>query len=285
MKTDEKCKLCVVDQARRAANVLKLNNTQKEAIVKLANLHIDKFEANFPPPVNAYKFYEEVAEYLGCSDIYKDFKKASSEKAKEFEGVCEEEIKKADNPLLIAAKIAVAGNVIDLASSMQYDLKEELEKILDNPFEIDDFESLNASLKEAKNIVYLADNVGEEVFDKLYIKTIKNILPNTTIYYFTRGKPIINDITYEEALEFGLDEAAKVINSGVPTPGFVMELADKNAFEIFEKADIIISKGMGNYECLSEKEGFNIFYLLKVKCEVVGRHIGAKLGSLVCKKA
>jgi len=285
MKIQEACRECVLNQAVRMADILGLESREREAILKIARAHIAKFDESLSPPVNAYKFYEEAARYLGVFDIYKDVKKASSKKAKEFEATCEEHIKNSQNPLLTATKIAVAGNVIDLASSVQYDLEDELEHILQKKFEIDDFDKLSDALRKAKNIVYLSDNAGEEVFDALYIKTIKKLYPDMRIYYFTRGRPIINDITYEEALGAGLNELALVINSGVPTPGFVPELASAEARAIFEKADFLIAKGMGNYECLSEYGDLDVFHLFKVKCDVVSAAIGATLGAIICKKA
>ncbi|MDR0579522.1 MAG: ARMT1-like domain-containing protein [Campylobacteraceae bacterium] len=285
MKIQNACKECVVKQAMRVGDLLNLSKNDKSAILDIANIHTANFDDILSPPQNAYKFYEDAAEYLGVEDIYKDIKKSSSKKAKEFEAMCKEYIQNASDKLLTATKIAVAGNVIDLASYMQYDLKEELEKILEREFFIDDFTYLKIVLQKAKSVVYISDNAGEEIFDKIYIEIIKELFCDIEVYYFTRGKPIINDITYQEALDSMIDEVAVVINSGVPTPGFVLELADKEAVRLFNEADLIIAKGMGNYECLSEYEGFNVFYLFKVKCCVVSEAVNAPLGALVCKKS
>jgi uncharacterized protein with ATP-grasp and redox domains len=285
MKIQNACKECVLKQAVRMAEMLSLNKSDKDNVLNLANSHIACFDDSLSPPQNAYRFYEEAAKYLGVDDIYQEFKKASSRKAEGFVKVCEEYIKNASDKLLMVTKVAVAGNVIDLASYVQYDLEKELEKILKSSFFIDDFSALKRALKKAKKIVYISDNAGEEIFDKIYIKFIKSYFVDMQIYYFTRGKPIINDITYQEALTSKMDEVAIVVDSGVPTPGFVPELANKKAMSIFKEADFIIAKGMGNYECLSEYRGLDIFYLFKVKCSVVGEHVNAPLGALVCKKS
>ncbi|MDR1460669.1 MAG: ARMT1-like domain-containing protein [Campylobacteraceae bacterium] len=285
MKIQSTCKECVVKQAVRVGELLNLNESAKEAILDIANVHVANFDDALSPPQNAYRFYEDTAKYLKIDDIYKDIKKTSSEKAKKFRTTCEQYIQNSADKLLTATKIAVAGNVIDLASYMQYDLREEVEKVLESKFFIDDFIFLKNALQKAKRVAYISDNAGEEIFDKIYINLIKELFCDIEVYYFTRGKPIINDITYKDALDSKMDEVAIVVDSGVPTPGFVPELADKKALKLFKEADFIIAKGMGNYECLSEYKGFDIFYLFKVKCGVVSEDINAPLGALVCKKS
>ncbi|MFV0481303.1 MAG: damage-control phosphatase ARMT1 family protein [Campylobacteraceae bacterium] len=285
MKLEDSCKDCVISQALRVGNLLGLDDLKAKEIVNLARLHVKGFDESLTPPHNAFKLYEDIAKSLHVKDIYKEIKLSSSKKAKEFLPLCEKFLENSKDRLYTATKLAVVGNVIDLASQIQYDLKDEIDKVLKTPFAIDDFKKLHENLKTAKKIVYLADNAGEEIFDKLFIKVIKEEFSDIEIFYFTRGKPIINDLTFKEALNSKMDEVATVIDSGVPTPGFALEFANTKALKLFHEADVVIAKGMGNYECLSEYSGFNIFHLLKVKCDVVANALNAKLGDLVCKKA
>ncbi|MDR1007409.1 MAG: ARMT1-like domain-containing protein [Campylobacteraceae bacterium] len=285
MRIEKECKECILAQAVRVGEILNLDLAQKKAVIALAEKHVKSFDYALTPPQNAYKLYEEIASFLNTEDIYKEIKATSTKKAEELLPECEKLLRNASDILLSAAKIAVAGNVMDLASRVQYGLKEELKNITNLKFEIDDFYILKDALASAREIVYICDNAGEEVFDKLFIRTIKRFYPLNHIYYFTRGKPIINDITYKDAINSGLNEYAEVIDSGVPTPGFVYSMASHEAQEKFKRADIIIAKGMGNFECMSENEQTNIFYLFKVKCAPVGRFAQAKLGSIVCKNA
>lgn len=264
--------------------LLHVSPEQREAIMALAHKHSQTFDFDLTPPHNATPLYEAMAEHLGVEDLYADIKKASSLKALEFHSLCQAHIASSEHRLLTATKTAVAGNVIDLASVMMYDLEEELGKIYKTPFSIDDFDALEKSLQKTKTLVYLADNAGEEIFDKLYIQTIRSLFSNIEIYYFVRGRPIINDLTCKDALSSGMDEVATIIDSGVPTPGLALEFMAEPARALFEKAECIISKGMGNYECLGEIKNLPIFFLLKVKCNVVANAIGAKLGDIICKK-
>lgn len=285
MKIHTDCLACIENQAHRVCDILHVNASQRKDIIALAQQHIQHFDFNLTPPHNATPLYEAMARYLRVDDLYADIKRESSLMAEKFLPLCEEEIANSSEPLLSATKTAVAGNVIDLASVMMYDLKEELAKVYHTPFAINNFDALHQSLSVAKSVVYLADNAGEEIFDKVYIRTLKKLFPNLDVYYFVRGKPIINDLTCNDALASGMDEVATIVDSGVPTPGLTLEYMNENAKEIFEKAECIISKGMGNYECLGDTQGYPIFFLFKVKCSVVARSVGAQLGDIVCKKS
>lgn len=284
MKLHEHCLTCIYDQTKRVCQLLHLSDEQAHAIEHLAHRQIQLFDMNQNPPINAAPLYEAMAELLNVDDLYAEFKKDSSLKAKAFLPLCEEKIRTSSHKLFEATKTAVAGNVIDLAAVMLYDLEEELEKIYHTSFAIDDFEALETQLEKTKTLVYLADNAGEEIFDKLYIQTIKALFPIIEVYYFVRGRPIINDLTCKDALASKMDEVAMIVDSGVPTPGLALEFINEEARLIFEKAECIISKGMGNYECLGETKGLPIFFLFKVKCNVVAQAVGAQLGSIVCKK-
>jgi len=237
------------------------------------------------PPQNATPMYEMISKLLKKPDLYKELKQNSIKMAEKFIPKCKEEIKKSNNPFLTSTKIAVAGNVIDLASEVRFDLKDELAKVLKTNFSIDDTDKLYERLKKSEILVYLADNAGENVFDKLYIETLKDIFKDIEVYYFVRSAPIINDITYDELKNDSINDIATLIDSGNKTPGLVIEDLKDEAKELFYKADCIISKGMGNFECLSENNQFPIYYLLKIKCSVVAKELKRELGDIICKSS
>jgi len=284
VKIEQECLDCIYNQSTRVSDFLKVNPSQAKNISKIAKQHIAKFDHNSTPPHNATPMYEEIATYLEVDDIYAAMKEEASKKALSFVSTCKDNIQNQKDRLEGAIKTAIAGNVIDLAAEVMFDLDEEIGKIFKTDFAIDDFESLKQKLSQTKILVYLADNAGEEIFDKICIETIKELYPDIEIYYFVRGKPIINDLTISHAKKSKLHEVATLIDSGVPTPGYVQEFASKKANKLFNSADCIISKGMGNYECLGEEKNLPIHFLLKVKCQVVARAIGATLGDIVCKK-
>ena len=132
-------------------------------------------------------------------------------------------------------------------------------------------------------MLYLADNAGEISFDKLLIEEIRNQYnQDKDIFFAVKEKPVINDALAEDALFFGIEKMAKVISSGSDAPGTVLEFCSREFLELYAKADLIISKGQGNFEALVGEDE-DIFFLFKVKCPVVARHIGCKLGDVILK--
>ena len=258
--------------------------TTKKVLDESAKM-LPSFSMDKTPPKNATPMYQMISKLLEKPDLYYEVKQKSIEKAEAFIPDCKQAIKGSSNPFLTATKIAVAGNVIDLASEFEFDLATELEKVLKTDFAIDDSKLLFEKLKKSVTVVYLADNAGENVFDRLYIETLKRLFPNIEVYYFVRSMPIINDITYDELKDDAINDIATLIDSGVQTPGIIIEDLNEEAKVLFEKADCIISKGMGNFECLSENLEYPIYYLLKVKCNVVANALNKEVGDIICKSA
>jgi len=258
--------------------------TTKKVLDESAKM-LPSFSMDKTPPKNATPMYHMISKLLDKPDLYYEVKQKSIKKAEAFIPDCKQAIKESSNPFLTATKIAVAGNVIDLASEFEFDLGTELEKVLETDFAIDDTKSFFEKLQNSVTIVYLADNAGENVFDRLYIEILKNLFKNIEVYYFVRSTPIINDITYDELKEDLINEVATLIDSGVQTPGIIIEDLNDKAKLLFDKADCIISKGMGNFECLSENSEYPIYYLLKVKCNVVANALNKEVGDIICKSA
>lgn len=265
------------------ADAIHADEKLTKEIVKAVEEMAPGFSFEQSPPEVAAAVYEKMSQIAGKTDLYDEVKRLSTDKAHEFIPHLEEKIRASKEPLLTATKVAVAGNVIDLAAEFAFDLNEELDKIFHTSFTVNDFNALQERLFQASTLLYIADNAGEHIFDKIYIKTILSLYPELDIYYMTRGNAIINDVTYEEAKEAGFDELCHLINSGVNTPGFVYDRANDEAQRLFDSADLILTKGMGNYECLNDSGRKNLFFLLKVKCNVVANSLGKEVGDIICK--
>lgn len=283
MLIDEACVACIINQSLKVADAINATPSLKENLTStVENMSRDFSFSNNPPEIAA-DVYEKMALLANKTDLYDEVKALSTKKALSFVPLLKEKLSKSDNKLLTVTKIAVAGNVIDLAAEVEFDLEEELTKIFDTDFSHNDFDSLKSSLEDAKSIVVLGDNVGEHIFDYMFIQTLQALYPNVEFIYFVRGRPIINDVTIKEAKEAGFDKLCTLIDSGVNTPGFAYSRANETSQKLFNDADIVISKGMGNYECLSDSHKDNIFFLLKVKCEVVASSLNKQLGDIICK--
>ncbi len=284
MKIELECISCIFNQALRVTKELKLDTKVAKEILDRSALMLPKFDLNKTPPQNATPIYQEISKILKVDDLYSELKQNSIKEAKKFIPLSKEYIKNSNNKFKTATKIAVAGNVIDLASEIRFDLKDEMQKVLTTPFAIDHTDILYDKLKSSKIVVYLADNAGENIFDQIYLESIKEIFKDIKIYYFVRSEPIINDICIKDIKKDDpLYHVASIVDSGVKTPGLIIDDMKKEAKELFKRADCIISKGMGNFECLNEVKNYPIFYLLKIKCLVVARELNLKLGDIVCK--
>ena len=284
MNIDPACVECIINQSKRVADAINADEKLTQEIVQAVEKMAPGFSFEQSPPEVASSVYEKMAQIAGKEDLYDEVKRLSTEKAQTFIPYLQKEIAASVEPLLTATKVAVAGNVIDLAAEYAFDLNEELDKIFHTSFAVNDFERLQEKLSTSQSLLYIADNAGEHIFDKIYIQTILSLYPDIRLTYMTRGNAIINDVTYEEAKEAGFDELCELLSSGVNTPGFVYDRANKASQELFDSADLIITKGMGNYECLSDVKRENLFFLLKVKCNVVARSLDKEVGDIICKE-
>ncbi|NPA03287.1 MAG: DUF89 family protein [Epsilonproteobacteria bacterium] len=282
LKSD--CFVCLYTQSLRATKVLGCEEECKKKVVKKTAALLSSLNEKQTPPEAASLLYPLISNITGVQDLYEKEKERSIKKAQEVLKVVKEELEGALDKLDLAIRLSVAGNVIDFATEVTFSLEEEVKKIFNVKFAIDQKPQLIQQLAKSDEIVVLGDNVGEHLFDKLMIETFKEQFPHLKVYYFVRGKPVINDVTLKEALEAKMNEVCEVVDSGVDTPGFVYSRATKYAKELFDKAPLIISKGMGNFECLESRKDERIFYLFKVKCSVVAQRVGLDVGSLICGK-
>ena len=283
MKISQECVSCIINQSLKVAHAIGADEKLQTSLLKSVTQMSQSFSFALTPPEIAADVYEKMSVLADKSDLYDEVKRVSTQKALSFVPLLKEKLQLADNKLLTATKIAVAGNVIDLAAAVEFDLQEELEKIFDTAFGHDDFEHFTQELGTAKRVLVIGDNVGEHIFDYMFIETVQELYPETKFSYMVRGNPIINDVTMKEAKKAGFETLCELIDSGVNTPGFTYNRANSYAQKVFDEADLVISKGMGNYECLSPSHRDNICFLLKVKCDVVAASLGQNVGDIVCK--
>jgi hypothetical protein len=192
------------------------------------------------------------------------------------------QILSSSNSFEIALKAAIAGNVIDFGVNgniTKNDVWTAIEEIMNSPI-AGNISELQKSINESQKILYLADNAGEIIFDRLLLEQ----LPGERVIFAFRGNPVLNDATREDAEFAGIDKLVKVIDNGSDAPGTILSDCSEEFVEHFHNADLIISKGQGNFESLSDCSK-NIFFLLKVKCPVIASHIGFSAGTHLLLKS
>ena len=265
------CIPCIMNQTLKVGKLLELDDaSSKKLLDETASILINS-SLEMTPPQIAKETYARIAEITGLEDPVAKAKEKATQLALQVDTSFVQ-------TLHDAVKFAVIGNVIDFGAQEQFGLDETIRSHFHRTFGIDDFERFEQELEAARSLVYLGDNTGEHIFDRLLIETIKKRY-DIDIYYFVRGGPIINDVTVKEA-EI-LRDAATVIDTGVPTPGFDLGYANTESLALFEQADIVLSKGMGNYESLYDVCTRPVYYLFIVKCSVVSQAISHAVGELI----
>lgn len=279
MKTYLDCIPCFFRQGLEAARMVTQDEVkQKKVLVKIAEV-IPKFPLNSTPPEMGRIIHRIVRQLTESTDPYKKIKKHHNRTALKLYPELKERIAKAKDPLLLAIKIATAGNIIDLGANNNINIEDEIEKVFHQDFAIFDYARFKKILKEVDQILYIGDNAGEVVFDRLLIENFKK-----KVTYVVRDKPIINDVTMDDAIFCRMNEVAKVISSGCDAPGIILKDCSDEFLDHYKKAGLIISKGQGNYESLSDVQK-PIFFLLKVKCPVIARELKCKVGDIVLKRS
>jgi hypothetical protein len=219
-----------------------------------------------------------VRQETGDADPYRAVKARSTRQALALYPKLKDIVADAEDPLDAAIRISIAGNIIDFGPNRAYDLWSAVERVLAQPFALDDSAAFRQRLTQADHVLYLGDNAGETVFDRVLIETL-----DVSVIYAVKGGPILNDATREDALAVGLEKAAvEVVDTGVDAPGVILGRCSEHFKQLYDAAALIIAKGQANYETLSAA-GDKVFFLLQTKCPVIARDIGAPVGNIILK--
>ncbi len=287
MKFEPNCINCILDQV---AKISKMKNLGDEKFVLLKDvlktLSTEDYSKTSPEVYG--NIWKQIVEYFDGEDIYKDIKAQYNAKFLTYVPEIEKAINKSENPLRMALATAIQGNLLDLAITRNFsleDLLSAIEKIEHTPFGIDDSKVLLGKIKSSNKILYIGDNCGEIVFDRVFIETIKKYYPNLDIYYVVRGFSAVNDILLEDALQVGMDKFATIIENGDTSLGTVLDRCTDELNTLYNDVDLVIAKGQGNFESLSEKPRENLFYLLLTKCKLIADAFNVDTMSIVCAKA
>ncbi|MBN3034609.1 MAG: DUF89 family protein [Bacteroidales bacterium] len=277
MKTYLDCIPCFMAQAIRAGRMADMEETGIKGLLDAMGGMLKDISLESTPPETGLLIYRKVTAITGVSDPFKKAKEAGIAEALSLYPQLIRVVRSSGNPLLTAIRLAVAGNIIDLGVDGEYDIKGEINRIMDQDFAIFDYDGFREYLNRAGSVLYIGDNAGESVFDKILIGEL-----GKKVTYVVRDAPVVNDVTFGDAVASGLEEVAEIISSGCPAPGTIPELCNDDFLERYRKADMIISKGQGNYEGLSDS-GRPVFFMLKAKCSVLARDLGVRKNDIVLK--
>jgi len=281
MRTALDCIPCFVRQALEAARFVTDDPAVHERIVRDVLRMAAEMDLAQCPPVVGQRIHHRLREITGVDDPYRAVKDRFNRLALDMLPELSARIEQSADPLYMALRLAIAGNVIDLGvdgNVTEQNARQAVTGALDAPFH-GDVGALRRAVEQARSILYLADNAGEIVFDRLLIER----LPTGRVTVVVRGRPILNDATLVDAKTAGLCDVVEVIDNGSDAPGTILEDCSEDFRRRFALADLVIAKGQGNFETLSDEPG-DIYFLFKVKCPVIADHVGLPVGTHVAMR-
>ncbi|MBO0351950.1 DUF89 family protein [Phormidium pseudopriestleyi FRX01] len=276
MKTSLDCIPCLLRQSLDAARLISTDPSVHEHLIRDTLSWAGEMDLNQSPPAMAQRIHRRLRDLTGVDDPYRGTKDWQNRLGMELIPALRAEVESATDPLLMAARLAIAGNVIDMGSNgnlTEADVRQALNQALTEPF-FGQQSEFRQAIAQAKSILYLADNAGEIAFDRLLVE---QLLP-TRVTFVVRGAPVLNDATLVDAQTVGLDQIVEVIDNGSDAPGTLLTDCNQELRDRFATADLIIAKGQGNFESLCDEPG-NIFFLFKVKCLVIANLVNQPTGT------
>ncbi|MBN1907673.1 MAG: DUF89 family protein [Deltaproteobacteria bacterium] len=279
MKTYLDCFPCFLSQALRASRIATSDEKRIKKVLDEIGMLLKDIPLESSPPETGRLIYRKIEEITRNPDPYRAIKEESTKKVLSLYPALKNAVKMSEDKLLTAIRISIAGNVIDLGANRAFDLENDIEDILKRNFAIFDYEPFKVKLDRSDEILFIGDNAGECVCDRILIEEL-----GKPVTYVVRERPVINDAVHEDALQAGIHTVARIISSGTDAPGTVLDTCSSDFMDIYTKSQFIISKGQGNFEALSfEKRP--IFFLLKAKCKVIADDIGVSEGDIILKSA
>jgi uncharacterized protein with ATP-grasp and redox domains len=279
MKMTNECLACCARGSLNAARLATTDTRLQQQVVQKVFSHLATMDLKAPPPLTALRIHQIIEQVTGVKDPYKHLKDKYNDLAL---ALYPELIEKGGTTTFEkAVRLAIAGNIIDFGVHNKVGKKKVIQTVEDALImpvngQID---RLQAACGQSRRILWLADNAGEIVFDRLLL----SMLDTDKVIYAVRGGPVQNDATMEDAVYCGLTDMVKVIDTGAAIPGVILEYCSEPFNRVFKAADLIIAKGQGNFETLDVNDP-RIFFLFKAKCPVVSAHAQVQLHDMVIKQ-
>ena len=283
MKIYLDCIPCFVRQSLDAARLATEDEQIHERVVREVLRLAADLDINQSPPVIGQQIHRLIRNLVDGDDPYRKIKRRFNNLALKLYPELRKQIISSNDQLETAVRLAIAGNVIDFGvngSVNDSDLHKAINESLTADFEEVQLEHFRDAIEGAEEILYLADNAGEIVFDRLLIEQ----LPYEKVTVAVKGSPVINDATMEDARLAGLPEIVEVIDNGSDGPGTILESCSESFRSRFRETDLVIAKGQGNYETLSAVDK-NMFFILKAKCPVIARDLGCEVGEMILRRS
>lgn len=282
MKVHLECIPCLLRQALEATKLSSTDLATQERALREVMDYLSNAQWDNTTPELATCVHRLIKRVTGNADPYNLLKEKYNCTALGLYPKLAAFVEASEDPLLTAAKLAIAGNIIDFGPKMEINLEKGVAEVLSNDLAINDVDKLKESLLGSKLVLYLADNAGESVFDKLLIEEL--LKQGVEVTYAVKGAPILNDATFHDAEIAGVTKIANVMSIGTDCTGILIRECSPEFLKEFENCSFIISKGQGNYESLSTIAHKSVFFLFKVKCPIIAEDVGIEIGASILKQ-
>lgn len=276
MQTQPECLTCFLNQARLTAQQISDDPAQVLAAMQAAAGCFPDLKPDLTPVENSRPFVQTVTSFLGDEDPYRVAKQRYNTLALNLLPALRAYVQAASDPLAAAVRIAAAGNILDLSLFANVDLSVIMEQLETMPLAVDHTPRFRQDIESARRVLVLGDNAGEIAFDLPLIEQ----MAGKDVYYAVKSAPIANDVTRADARQVGMDQAATVVDIGCAYQGTPLNQCSPAFVELFHHADVIVSKGQGNYETLDEVDA-NLYFIVKAKCAPVAQMLGVSVGDVV----
>jgi uncharacterized protein with ATP-grasp and redox domains len=276
------CLPCFLRQTLDAVRCVTPDEQIHEKVMRQVLELVGSTDPRRTPPAIGQQIHRVIRRMTGNADPYRQRKQDSNMLAMRLYPQLKERIRDARRPLETAVRLAIAGNVMDfgLYSSMDVDhVREAVESALADGCDAGCLEEFTQAVNEARDILYLGDNAGEIVFDRLLIEE----LPPGKVTFVVKGSPILNDATGEDARMTGLTDIVDVVENGSDAPGTLLQDCSAQFHQRFARSDLVIAKGQGNYESLNEVDKA-MFFLLRAKCPVIAADLACAVGQMILRR-
>ncbi len=283
MKLNLDCIPCFQRQALQAVRFISNDEELHQKVLREVTKKLLESDWDLTPPELAHEVHKIVKSVTNEKDPYKEAKKESNDLVLEMYPALKEKVEENKDPLRTAVRLAIAGNIIDFGPLQEFNLEKAIKEVLKKKFAIDDYEKLKEVLKDAETLLFFTDNAGEIGLDKLLVETFLKANRFEKISFVVKGGPIINDATLGDAIYMGLCDLPNVgfLKMSNGEVGTGPERNSRAVKRWIRKHDLVISKGQGNYEGLSENDG--LFFLLMAKCPVIASDLGVEVGDIILK--
>ncbi len=277
MNTQTDCIPCIISAISGLVRLCTNDESKRESLMKNSLRLLADTDLTNNPVILSRKLIKNTLEECKIEDPFLSLKRERNERAWKILPLIKEKVESAEDPLHIAALAAAAGNILDfVATGHNYMLEQAIEEVFEQGFALDCYDDFFQHLKNSETIFYVGDNTGEIVMDRPLIEELKKL--GKKITYCVRGKPAMDDALAEDYHLARLNEYTDMVDTGNGYLGLVLPEAPPATVELFNNSDMVISKGMGNFETLAELNDNRIFFILKAKCKRIAEMLGVEKG-------